>query len=174
MRNKSGQFLKGHKCPLEYKIKKSVTLKKSWVNRSAYHGMYGTKFYNSWRSMITRCNGTAGKGSIKKYKNKGITYCERWADFKNFHYDMYETYTEGLQIDRINNGLGYTFENCRWVTSKQNNNNRTNNVRIDYKGENKTLSEWADTFNIPYQRLKLRYYNFYLKNKYDLNYLFRT
>lgn len=35
-----------------------------------------------------------------------------------------ESYKPGLQIDRINNNKGYTVDNIRWVTPKENNDNR--------------------------------------------------
>jgi transposase len=40
---------------------------------------------------------------------------------------MENSWKTGLQIDRIDNGLGYTPDNCRWVTSAANNRNRRNN-----------------------------------------------
>ncbi len=91
----------------ELKSQKSIKLSSSWKNRKEYHGMKNTKFYNSYRSMITRCNGTAGFSSIKKYKDKGITVCDRWrGNFKNFYEDMFPSWQEGLTIDRIDNSKG--------------------------------------------------------------------
>lgn len=39
----------------------------------------------------------------------------------------------GLWIDRIDNNLGYSPSNCRFVTASQNNRNRTNNTTDWYK-----------------------------------------
>lgn len=36
---------------------------------------------------------------------------------------------QGLQIDRIDTHGHYTPENCRWVTSKENNNIRRDNIK---------------------------------------------
>lgn len=83
------------------------------------HGMEGTPTYNSWHSMITRC----GDPNNKNYYGRGITVCERWNIFKNFLEDM-GIRPNGHQIDRINNNGNYEPSNCRWVTPKQNSNNR--------------------------------------------------
>lgn len=145
--------------------KRRQSLVNAWKNRSDYHGMYYTKFYNCWRSMITRCNGTCGEDSKKKYRDKGIRVCYRWKTFTNFMDDMYESYEEGLTIDRIDNSLGYFKGNCRWATMQEQQNNRTNNTYIKYRGKSQTMRQWSDELNIPYNKIKNRYYNMYAKGK---------
>lgn len=163
MRNEKGQFVKGHKESTEIKIKRSISLKHQWVNRGNYHAMTNTKFYNSWRSMTTRCKGTAGKESMKKYKDKGITVCDRWLKFKNFYEDMFPSYKEGLTIDRINNSEGYYFNNCRWATPFEQANNKSNVVKIEYNGMVKTMSEWAIYLGITRASINIRYHRYYKK-----------
>lgn len=110
------------------------------------HGMTNTRFYDIWHSMKQRCNGTLGAVHTKLYKDRGIHYDPRWERFENFKHDMYKEYkTKGgdkakLMIDRINTNGDYEVNNCRWVTSKENANNKRNNVII----EGKTISEWCD------------------------------
>jgi len=164
-RNKYGQFTIGRIEPTEIKLKRCNSIKNAWKTRHDYHGMYNTKFYNSWRSMTTRCRGTCGKESIKKYRDRCITVCERWLDFKNFYTDMYPTYIDGLTIDRINNNGNYEPSNCRWATIEQQAYNKRNTVRIDYNGENLTLPEWSKKLGIGINSLKLRYFRRYVKGK---------
>ena len=89
------------------------------------HEMTGTKIYNSWRAMKERC---LNKNNLryKDYGGRGITVCVEWLDFINFYKDMGDRPIDKT-IDRINNGLGYCKENCKWSTIKeQANNKRTN------------------------------------------------
>jgi hypothetical protein len=158
-RLKNGRFGKGHKETKQQKENRSTAMKKAWKSDPRKHGMMRTKFYNTWRSMTTRCRGTCGEDSKKKYRDKGIRVCDRWLDFKNFYEDMHPTYKGGLTIDRIHNSLGYFKENCRWATPKQQANNRHNTVRLN----GKTLEEWADTLNISYATLRNRYYRKFKK-----------
>lgn len=144
-------------------------MKKAWPKRSDYHGMCGTKFYNCWRSMITRCKGTAGEDSKIKYRDKGIRVCEKWKHFRGFHEDMFPSYSEGKTIDRIDNSKGYFKENCRWASAKEQANNRNNTIRITYNGISLTLGEWSKKIGIKYGSLRYRYYYLFKKGKIDLD-----
>ena len=62
----------------------------------------------------------------------------------------------GLTIDRINNDLGYSKNNCKWVDRKSQSNNIRNNIKVAYKGQIKTIGEWADITGIPIDALRWR------------------
>lgn len=158
----SGRFKSGRTETPEQKSKRVVALKEAWKTRKDRHGMMGTKFYNSWRSMTTRCRGTAGEGSKKKYRDKGIKVCERWQDFKNFYEDMFPSYIEGRTIDRKDNKLGYFKENCRWATPVQQSNNTSATVKITYDGSTLSIREWSEKLGVSRDSLKLRYHRRYL------------
>lgn len=109
------------------------------------HGQRSTKLYAVWCSMKSRCNNKNAK-SYKDYGARGINVCEEWLNsFESFYeWSMKNGYKEGLQIDRINNNGDYCPENCRWITRKENMNNTSKNVFLDYNGDIKTLSQWSD------------------------------
>ena len=86
------------------------------------HGYEATPTYNTWRCMIARCT-RPNNHNYANYAGRGISVCERWRIFANFLEDMGPK-PEGLQIDRIDNEGNYGPENCRWVTPKENSNNR--------------------------------------------------
>ena len=98
------------------------------------HGMCKTRLYSVWMDMLVR--GGVHKGASEKdkhnYQDRGITVCDEWLVFENFRdWALSHGYKEGLQIDRVNNDAGYCPENCRWVTPKENMNNRRNTIRLE-------------------------------------------
>ena len=93
------------------------------------HGMEGTPIYKTWASMLQRCNNTKNP-DYSRYGGRGITVCERWTKFENFYADMSDR-PEGRTLDRINNEGNYEFDNCRWATASEQNDNRRNTVFIN-------------------------------------------
>ena len=76
------------------------------------HGMTKSKEYRIWDSMIRRCR-NPNHHAFPSYGGRGITVCDKWLTFKGFFEDM-GTKPDGLSLDRIDNSLGYSKENCRW------------------------------------------------------------
>ena len=113
------------------------------------HGMRFSREYRIWDGMKKRCFSPAC-ASYKNYGAKGVSICEKWMSFEGFFEDM--GLSNGLCLDRIDNTKGYSKDNCRWVTHKQNNRNKTNNVIV----EGKTLSEWSETTGISQQVISYR------------------
>lgn len=120
------------------------------------HGMNNTKTYAVWEAMIQRCTNPRWK-AFKNYGGRGITVCERWRAFENFFADMGEA-PSGLQLDRIDNNLGYFKDNCRWATPLVNSRNRRPNVLITWKGETHCVSEWAEITGILDETIRYRFH----------------
>lgn len=98
------------------------------------HGMCKTRLYYVWMAMIQRVGVIKGASEKNKrnYQDRGIDVCDEWLVFENFRdWALTHGYKEGSQIDRVNNDAGYCPENCRWVTPKENANNRRNTLRLE-------------------------------------------
>ena len=87
------------------------------------------------------------------YGGRGISVCEEWKnDYITFrNWALENGYKEELQIDRINNNGNYEPNNCRWVTSKINGNNKRNNRLITYKNKTMTLKSWCEKLGLKYK-----------------------
>ena len=89
--------------------------KKQTSNANTKHGMNNHKLYTVWGSIMQRVN-NENYEHFEDYGGRGITVCDRWLDVRNFIEDMYESYRDGLSIDRINPNGNYEPLNCRWST----------------------------------------------------------
>lgn len=117
------------------------------------HGMGNTRLYHIWKSMKQRCNNPKCI-NYHNYGGKGITVCDEWDDFIQFKdWAMKAGYKDNLTIDRIESSGNYCPDNCRWVTYKIQNNNKNNNIMIEYNGEVHTISEWSNIIGIKMQTL---------------------
>lgn len=124
-------------------------------------------------SMKKRCYNPSCK-SYKNYGGRGITICDEWRNpekvsikgtknnniTKGFvafkEWALNNGYADNLTIDRIDTNKGYSPDNCRWATSKEQQNNLRNNVIITYKGRTKTLAQWCEELNVDYQLVRHR------------------
>lgn len=98
------------------------------------HGNTKDKLYNTWRAMKNRCN-LDSHINANRYKKRGITLFEDWNKFLVFKdWALKNGYKEGLQIDRIDNSIGYYPDNCRFVTSYENSKNRDCTFKVLYNG----------------------------------------
>ena len=118
------------------------------------HGLRHTRLYGVWLDMKNRCYNPNTK-AYPYYGGRGIRVCDEWkADFVTFYAWAIENgYDENAKrgdctLDRIDVDKGYCPENCRWVSLTVQANNKRNNVFVEYEGEKRTASEWADIFGL--------------------------
>ncbi len=99
-------------------------------HRNKVHGGHGSREYQTWRSMINRCENPNAK-NFKYWGGRGISVCARWRHgeeglpgFACFLADMGARPSSDLSIDRYPNPDGnYEPGNCRWATRTEQNRN---------------------------------------------------
>lgn len=87
------------------------------------NGMSRTSIYNRWWLMMRRCHIENDKRFFQ-YGGRGIKVCERWHRFENYYADVGDVPFKDAELDRIDPDGNYEPSNCRWVTSKENSNNK--------------------------------------------------
>jgi hypothetical protein len=126
--------------------------------QSCKAGNHRTKTYTTWEGIKQRCH-NPNYHQYANYGGRGIKVCERWRNsFEAFFEDMGEK-PKGLTLERIDNDKGYSKENCRWATSKEQARNRRDNRFITYNGETKIMTDWARQYGLSRGVLWHRLYN---------------
>lgn len=105
--------------------------------------------YTVWANMHQRCSNKK-LPQFCDYGGRGITVCERWRSFENFISDMGPP-AKGMTIERKNNDLGYSKNNCVWADRFQQAANTRKNVRLTLNGRTLHVLAWARELNVsPY------------------------
>lgn len=102
------------------------------------------KSYHVWRMMVKRCCDETHQ-AYYNYGARGITVCERWMTYENFVADMGEPPTKH-DLERKDNSLGYSAENCGWRTRRRNSNNRRSSKHVVIGKTTYTYSQAARKF----------------------------
>lgn len=123
------------------------------------HGMTKTRLHRIWQRMIRRCC-DKNEISFKWYGAKGVTVCDEWLGENGFvhfrDWSIKNGYTDELSIDRIDCSKGYSPNNCRWATRKQQDRNKSNSLMYEVNGKTKNLADLAEEYGIKYQVLYCR------------------
>ena len=120
-----------------------------YERKNIKHGMRNTRLYCIWSGMKSRCY-TKTNPAYNRYGGRGISMCEEWnRNFMAFYnWAMDNGYTEGLSIDRIDVNGNYEPYNCRWVTAKEQSDNKRCNILITIGNETLNLQQWCDKIGI--------------------------
>ena len=65
-----------------------------------------------------------------------------------YNWSMENGYNDDLSIDRIDSTKGYSPENCRWVTKKDQSRNLKSNILITYNGKTQCIAAWTEELGL--------------------------
>lgn len=117
------------------------------------HGQSHTSEFHIWQGMKARCYNKMSH-AFDDYGGRGIVVCNEWINsFETFFKEMGPRPSPLHSLDRIDNNLGYSKQNCRWATQKQQCRNKRINNNYTHNGVTKCLKEWAEFYTIPYKLL---------------------
>jgi hypothetical protein len=103
--------------------------------------------YHTWSGMVQRTTNPKSTG-YKWYGGKGVTVDPAWLDFTTFMTDMEPTWFKGGTLERLDNDLGYTKSNCKWITRAEQSLNKSCNYLLVYEGVPYTTNGLADKLGI--------------------------
>jgi hypothetical protein len=116
-------------------------------NRRTHGGSSGGKherLYGVWCAMKNRCK-LPSVPDYYRYGGRGISVCAEWAnDYQAFREWAYKNgYDDSAPrgkctVDRVDNERGYSPDNCRIVTIKEQMSNKCSNHLVTYMGETMT------------------------------------
>lgn len=118
------------------------------------------RLYGVWKGVKRRCGiiGSAVGAGRDHYMARGVIMDSDWAhSFAAFAASVGEPPSPEHQLDRIDNNRGYVPGNTRWVTSKTNANNRSDNIYIEMSGKRQTLQQWCDEFGVSRSAVSARW-----------------
>jgi len=122
-------------------------------NRMMTHGDSKTVLYKRWKAMRKRC-ANPNNADYPHYGGRGIRVCDEWQDYRAFkEWALSHGYSDDLSIDRIDVDGNYEPNNCRFISMKEQCNNRSSNICVTYKGKNYTIAELAELTGIQYSTL---------------------
>lgn len=121
------------------------------VHRSQMKGpeaIHKQIWYHIWNGIMQRCYNPKNK-RYYDYGGRGVKVCDEWLDANVFGKWAEENgYKKGLQIDRIDNDGNYEPSNCRFVTPKENMQNRRNTIYAIIGRVKKSVRTWCEIYNI--------------------------
>ena len=117
------------------------------------------KFYEVYCRIRRRITNPKSK-DFARYGGRGLIF--DWQDYPSFRKDMYESYLEhkknntSTTIERLNNDIGYTKENCRWATWEEQAKNKRTSRYITYNGKTLIVADWARIIGTSRQAIRYR------------------
>lgn len=135
-------------------LRVEVSARKAFKHGAGVGGVL-TPTYKVWRGMLNRCR-NKNEPAYVDYGARGITVCQRWADYLNFLEDMGPRPSSKHSIERKDNNKGYEPGNCKWATAQEQANNRRSSRTITWKGKTQTLAQWERETGVDQDTLGMR------------------
>jgi len=112
------------------------------------HKLSAHPLYKRWVGMVRRCEDPKAV-NYGRYGARGIFVCDRWKDVAKFIEDMGPGWREGLTLDRIDGAAGYSPDNGRWVTPKEQAANAKHNRWVNTPNGPMLVCHAAEWFGVP-------------------------
>lgn len=124
--------------------------------RNKTHGMTKHPAFKQWSDMKSRCTNPNHKW-YPSYGGRGISIDKSWLSFDGFWRDMGDKWSDGLQIDRVDNNKNYCKENCKWSTRSEQQRNKSNTKYIDTPDGVMDITTASEFYGLTTGCLRYRY-----------------
>lgn len=118
---------------------------RSCHNGRKTHGKSQTKEHRTWKQLLKR-------GRVTHGIYADVNVCNRWLPdndgFRAFLEDMGPAPSPNHSIDRIDGTRGYSPDNCRWATPKEQALNTSRNRILCIGGERQPVSVFAERYGV--------------------------
>lgn len=127
------------------------------AKRNNIHGLSKHPLRTTFSNMKGRCY-NPGNDRYYRYGLRGISVCDEWKDnFKAFYdWAMQNGWKPGLTLEREKIDENYSPNNCSWIAANLQQKNTSRSRIVEYNGETRTISDWADHLGIFRQTLFAR------------------
>lgn len=116
---------------------------KSAKQRFTTHGRTSHEMFHRYRSMIDRCY-NKNAAEYENYGGRGITVCQQWIDsIDSFIQDIGVPSSPTHSLDRKDNNAGYSPDNVRWATKKDQSINRRVTQMLSFNGVEMCAADWG-------------------------------
>jgi len=128
------------------------------IGKTITHGNCANPLFDLYRSIKARCYNSNNK-AYHNYGGRGIKMSKSWYNsFEQFCKDMGSKPHKDFSIERINNNKGYSKQNCKWATTKEQGNNKRTCIYLTYKGKTLNITQWAELSSCNRSVLYSRYH----------------
>lgn len=128
-------------------IRKTIKANKIKKSEVGVKRLTDSPLYRTYSAMHSRCE-DKNNTNYNLYGGRGINVCEEWSGREGIYnflkWAQKNGWHPGLTVDRIDNDKGYSPDNCRLATMKEQIRNRRNVKLYDYRGMKLIVREIAE------------------------------